>query len=135
MRPYLILGAIAGLWSAINLSPIPSHAGLPDAETYDFVMSRYNLPIQDDTDCRYYANPKTLTINGDERRIIVLFTQGDVNSVMCNGVFEFQVLIVNCRLGEVTYSPQLDSPANWVLQEQRSIDYTVANQICSLSSR
>ncbi|MDX2215806.1 MAG: hypothetical protein SFY66_21260 [Oculatellaceae cyanobacterium bins.114] len=130
-RGAISLMAIAGILGYMGSLP-SSYAALPDEETYNFVISRYSLLIQDDTDCRYYANPSTLVINGDERRIVVLFTRGDRGGSLCNGIFEFQMLRVNCRLGEIVYSPQLDSPANWVHQEQRSINYTVANQICAL---
>lgn len=122
----IALTVISGIMGSTEMG----YAALPDEETYNFVISHYNLLIEDETNCGFYANPNTLAINGNERSVVVLHTRGDVGGSMCNCIFEFQVLTVNCRSGEIVYSPQIASPANWAEQEQRYVSRTVANQIC-----
>lgn len=112
-------------------SSLVSYAALPDEATYNFALSRYNLLVEDDLDCSYYANPNTLSINGNERSLLVLFTRSDPGGTICDGVFEFQVLRVKCNTGELLYSAQIASPSNW--EEERHVNRQAANQICSLS--
>lgn len=109
-----------------------SYAALPDQETYDFVISRYSLLLEETrSGCGYYANPNTLSINGSERAVSVLLVQGPSGGSACNGVFEFQVLQVRCQTKEVSYSERLASPANWT--ESWYANPNVAQQICSIT--
>jgi hypothetical protein len=109
-----------------------SIAALPDQETYDFVTSKYTLLLEQTRGgCGYYANPNTLSITGNERTVSILMMRGQPGGTACNGVFEFQVLSVRCQTGEVSYSEQLASPANW--QEDWHSNAEVAQQICSLA--
>lgn len=109
---------------------LPIQAALPDNETYELVMSRYNILIEADTECSYYLNPSTLFISGNERAVSVLFTRGELGGSACNGVFEFQVLIVRCNTQEVSFSSQIASPANWTEDWYR--EPQIAQQICTL---
>src|SRR6478672_6158163 len=106
------------LLSAIALSLAstgPAHAALPDQETYDFVTERYSLLLENTRGgCSNYANPATLSQESDNSPLLsvsVLQMRGEVGGSMCNGVFEFQELSVNCQTGEVMYRNLIGSPA------------------------
>lgn len=116
-----------------GLGATPSNAALPDQETYDFVIRRYNLLLEETrSGCGYYANPNTLSVTGDERALSVLLMRGPSGGSACNGLFQFQVLQVRCPTEEVSYSEQIGSPANW--EASWSQNTQVAQQVCSLPS-
>lgn len=107
----------------------PAQAALPDDESYEFVTSRYNVLLEQRRNgCAYYANPRTLVSQGNDRRLSVLLIQN--NGSLCNGTFEFQVLSVRCQSREVSYSVRIGSPANWVENWQQIP--AVADPVCSM---
>ena len=125
------------LLSAIALSfasTVPAHAALPDPETYDFVTERYNLLLENTRGgCSNYANPATLVQDSDNSPLVgvtVLQMRGEPGGSMCNGVFEFKQLSVNCQTAEVMYRDLIGSPANWTEQPYQNED--LANKVCSL---
>ncbi|HEY9858284.1 MAG TPA: hypothetical protein V6D16_02180 [Candidatus Obscuribacterales bacterium] len=125
------------LVTAIALSlatTVPARAALPDQETYDFVTERYTLMLEDTRGgCSNYANPATLSQASDNSPLLsvtVLQTRGENGGSMCNGVFEFKQLSVNCQTAEVTYRDLTGSPASWNEQPYQNED--LANKVCSL---
>ena len=125
------------LVTAIGLSlatTVPARAALPDQETYDFVTERYSLLLENTRGgCSNYANPDTLSQASDNSPLLsvnVLQTRGEVGGSMCNGVFEFKELSVNCQTAEVMYRDLIGSPANWTEQPYQNED--LANKVCSL---
>jgi hypothetical protein len=114
----------------LGFTALPTQAALPDNETYELVMNRYNILIDAYTECSYYLNPATLSVNGNERAVTVLFTRGELGGSECNGIFEFQVLTVRCNTQEVSFSDQIASPANWTEDWYR--EPQIAQQICTL---
>nr|WP_290226502.1 hypothetical protein [Trichocoleus desertorum] len=125
------------LVTAIALSlatTVPARAALPDQETYDFVTEHYSLLLEDTRGgCSNYANPGTLSQASDNSPLVsvnVLQMQGEVGGSMCNGVFEFKELNVNCQTAEVMYRDLIGSPANWT--EQPYQNEGLANKVCSL---
>lgn len=125
-----LLSRVTGITFALSCSQL-CYAALPDQETYDFVRTKYSLLLEETrSGCGYYANPATLTINGDERTLLVLLTRGQTGGSMCNGVFEFQVLSVRCATGETSYSERIASPANYEERWYQNTD--VAGQVCAI---
>ena len=124
-----ILTLIVAVMVPINL---PSQAALPDQETYNFVRHKYNLLLQISRGgCSYYANPQTLSVQGNIRVMSVLLTRGDGGGgSACNGIFEFLRLTVRCQSQEISYSDAIGSPANIGEEWQQNLE--VANRICSL---
>jgi hypothetical protein len=125
------------LLSAIALSlasTVPAQAALPDQETYDFVTERYTLLLENTRGgCSNYANPATLSQASDNSALLsvtVLQMRGDPGGSLCNGVFEFQRLSVNCQTAEVMYRKLIGSPATWNEQPYQNED--LANKVCSL---
>lgn len=113
---------------------LPALAALPDQETYEFVSQRYNLPIENTRGgCTYYANPDTLYQNRNNpaiRGLSVLLMRGEQGGSMCNGVFEFKDLTVNCQTEEVVYSDRIGSPATW--NDQPYVNSGLASEVCAL---
>jgi hypothetical protein len=108
---------------------VPSYAALPDQETFEFVTRRYTLLLEEDRGgCGYYANLDTLTQNGTARTVSVLRMRGESGGSLCNGIFEFKVLSVDCAQGEVSYSDRIGSPATWEEHWHSNLD--VAQMIC-----
>ena len=102
-----------------------------DAEVYDRSRKEYSLFLERTRACSFYANPKTLGITKEERRISVLNRQSDQgDGTICNGVFNFFDLTVRCKTGEVSYAEHLGSPATWKEEWQKNAK--VAEQICKL---
>lgn len=131
-KKFLAYGLALGLGCSL-LSNL-SHAALPDPETVEFIRERYSLIIDTQrSGCSYYANPETLGVQGRNRSISVLLMRGPSGGTMCNGVFKFQVLSVQCNSNHVSYSDRIGSPANdeenWVHNPE------VARTICSLTPR
>ena len=115
-------------------STVPVRAALPDQETYDFVTERYSLLLEDTRGgCSNYANPATLSQESDNSPLVsvtVLQTRGESGGSMCNGVFEFKQLSVNCQTAEVIYRDLIGSPANWTERPYQNGE--LANKVCSL---
>ncbi|MEP0870564.1 hypothetical protein NDA01_12195 [Trichocoleus desertorum AS-A10] len=115
-------------------STVSVRAALPDQETYDFVTERYSLLLEDTrSGCSNYANPATLSQASDNSPLLtvrVLQMRGEVGGSLCNGVFEFKQLNVNCQTAEVMYRDLIGSPANWTEQPYQNED--LANKVCSL---
>lgn len=139
MNPDLLmkkLSCFSGVLTLLMAVMIPinlqSQAALPDQETYNFVRHKYNLLLQISRGgCSYYANPQTLSVQGNTRVISVLLTRGDVGGgSACNGIFEFLRLTVRCQSQEISYSDAIGSPANMGEEWQQNLE--VANRICSL---
>lgn len=118
--------------TGLLLQIIPSQAALPDQETYNFARQKYNLLVQISRGgCSYYANPQTLSIEGNTRILSVLLTRGETGGgSSCNGIFEFLRLTVRCQSQEISYSEAIGSPANIV--EEWQLNEEVTNRICSL---
>jgi hypothetical protein len=129
MKLYCVASPIAVAIAA--LSCLPVRAALPSEDVYNSATSQYTLLLHQSRDgCGYYANPKTLSVNGNQRYLSVLLTRGDPGGSACNGVFEFQVLSVNCQAQQVSYSNRIHSPADWV--EEWHPDRDVADKVCSI---
>lgn len=113
---------------------LPSLAALPDQETYEFVSQRYHVSLENTRGgCTYYANPDTLVHDAQNpamQSLTVLLTRGEGGGSMCNGVFEFKNLTVNCQTAEVVYSDRIGSPASW--NDQPYVDSNLASQVCAL---
>ncbi|MEB3277412.1 MAG: hypothetical protein VKK42_00630 [Lyngbya sp.] len=112
----------------------PSLAAFPDAETVEFVTRKYNVLLENTrSGCGYYANPNTLTVssqNSSVRELSVLLKPGEISGSMCNGVFEFWVLTVNCQTSEISYSERMGSPANWTQNFYKNLE--VSQKVCGL---
>ena len=115
-------------------STVPAHAALPDPETYDFVTERYSLLLENTrSGCSNYANPATLSQASDNSPLLsvsILQMRGEQGGSLCNGVFEFKQLSVNCQTAEVMYRDLIGSPANWTEQPYQNED--LASKVCSL---
>jgi hypothetical protein len=115
---------------------LPSAAAYPDRATYEFTLEQYNLFLRNSRDgCGYYANPNTLTQPSNSpnlRELSVLVVRGGPGSGSgCYGVFEFQVLRVNCQTDEVRYARQ--TPGEQEDKLSWSKDEEVARLACDLS--
>lgn len=120
---------------ALSLAPtISVRAALPDQETYNFVTERYNLFLEDTRGgCSNYANPTTLAQNSTNPNLLsvrVLQTRGERGGSLCNGVFEFKQLSVNCQTSAVIYSDLIGSPATWAEKPYQNEE--LAAKVCSL---
>lgn len=131
MDKRLVSIALGGCGLMLGLLSQPVQAALPDQDTYDFVMRRYDtLLTETRSGCGYYANLSTLVVEAETRSLSVLMTLGPSGGTACNGVFEFQVLSVRCDSQEISYSQRLASPANW--QESWQQNPQVAELICAI---
>lgn len=113
----------------------PTQAAFPDAETVKFVTRKYNLFLENTrSGCGYYTNPNTLTRSSENpslRELSVLLMRGETGGTMCNGVFEFWVLTVNCQTSEISYSERIGSPATWTQNFYKNFE--VSQKVCALS--
>lgn len=120
--------------AAVFLPFSSAFAALPDAETYNFVTSRYFLLLDERrSGCGFFANPDTLAVDDENRSLLVLQMRSPNGGSACNGVFDFHTLQVRCESQEVSYSSQIGSPATW--DESWMVSPTVAEQVCALSSQ
>ncbi|MGE5660167.1 MAG: hypothetical protein ACM37W_26555 [Actinomycetota bacterium] len=130
-QPRILFAAFTGI--VVAFISLPSVAGTPDRETWEYITHRYHLLLEETRDsCGYYANPNTLSkLEGGVRGLSVLLMHSQRGGSMCQGVFQFQEMTVKCQTGEVAYADRRGSPANWgTLEFQRKPE--VARKVCTL---
>jgi hypothetical protein len=98
----VVAALTAGIVAACLIIPARGNTALPDTETYDFVKGKYTSLLDEDRGgCGYYARPEAISQNGEIRELTVLHTAGPSGGTMCNGVFSFKVLRVDCNTAEI----------------------------------
>lgn len=117
---------------AVLAASLPAIATIPDPETYAYIKSRYSLLLHEGRDgCAYYANPKAIAGRANQRRLPVLLASGVNGGSMCNGMFEFRSLLVDCDTNLITYTDTVGSPADW--KSQQYVDPDIIAKVCPLS--
>ena len=122
---------------AMLILPItqPLQAGLPDRETYEYVTKRYNVFLEATRGgCSHYANAEQITEKGAIRYLPVLVVRGEGGGTLCNGVFEFISLRVDCPNNLVAYNNYIASPANWK-ESKPYKDARLSLKVCSLPAK
>ena len=113
----------------------PVQAGLPDRETYEYVTKRYNVFLEATRGgCSHYANYEQITEKGATRYLSVLVVRGEGGGTLCNGVFEFISLRVECQNNLVAYNNYIASPANWK-ESKPYKDARLSLKVCSLPAK
>ena len=126
-----------GCFIAILLLPLtkPVNAGLPDRETYKYVTNRYNVFLEATRGgCSHYANPEQITEKNATRYLPVLVVRGEGGGTLCNGIFEFLSLRVDCQKNLVDYNSYIGSPSNWN-EAKPYKDTRLALKVCSLPAK
>lgn len=110
----------------------PIQAGLPDEETYEYLLKRYSIFLEAMRDgCSRYANPRHVVKKGSTRSLQVLIVRGERGGTLCNGVFRFESLRVDCQTNLVAYDDYIASPANWN-ESKPYKNPELARRVCSL---
>lgn len=121
------------------LSQGAAFAALPDIETYNFVLKKYDLLMRQSRDgCAFYADPDFIVARSEKpngadkniRQLIVLQTADRNSGSGCSGVFQFLYADVNCRTNQITYTDAIGSPASW--KTNRYSDPEMSKKICAL---
>jgi len=128
----------------LGITPVhPSKAHLPDEETYNFVVKRYTLFVDSTRDgCNRYIRPADVYKIGPIRYAIALklrtnheATGGNEGGTMCNGVFEFLSLRVDCDRSLISFNPKTASIPNYKEQDESEINSVLARKICMLPAK
>lgn len=131
MKSGCLLAAIALLLPGWSLT---AWADGPDRETTEYILKRYTVAVDSTRGgCTIYANPKAVYQGekANQRVLPVLQIRGELGGTLCNGVFEFKTLEVNCATKQVAYVERIGSPSMWEEPKFYDDDDT-AQKVCAL---
>lgn len=131
------LQALLCILASLGIFTGSSMAALPDESTYEYVTKKYKTLLETTrSGCSRYANTSNVTSVGPVRYLIVLQTRGDnlLSGTMCNGVFEFLSLRVDCQLDLVQFNPRHGSYSQHKEQEEARIDKNLSRTVCALEA-